>query len=129
MAGTRDDDHGKKESGTSSPPDEAALSARLSGLGDRLSTLEKTRQTAKGQTGTEEQNARSRNSMMAVGLRLSSELIAGVLVGALIGWGIDYFLSTSPLGMIVFLLLGFAAGVINVMRSAGVMAKQHDRLN
>lgn len=129
MAGTRDDDGGKTESGTSSPPDEAALSARLSGLGDRLSTLEKTRQTAKGQTGTEEKDARSRASMMAVGIRLSSELIAGVLVGALIGWGIDYFLSTSPLGMIVFLLLGFAAGVINVMRSAGVMAKQHDRLN
>lgn len=127
MTGTRDDDNGKAEPKTSSSPDEAALSARLSGLGDRLSTLEKTRQTAKSQTGTEEQNTRSRNSMMAVGLRLSSELIAGVLVGAALGWGIDYLLSTSPLGMILFLLLGFAAGVINVMRSAGVMAQQNDR--
>ena len=66
---------------------------------------------------------------MAVGLRLSSELVAGVLVGALIGWGFDRFLSTSPWGLIVFLLLGFTAGVMNVMRSAGVMAKQSERLN
>ena len=65
---------------------------------------------------------------MAVGLRLSSELVAGVLVGAALGWGFDRLLSTSPLGLIVFLLLGFTAGVINVMRSAGVMAKQSERL-
>ena len=65
---------------------------------------------------------------MAVGLRLSSELVAGVLVGAALGWGFDRLLSTSPLGLIVFLLLGFVAGVINVMRAAGVMAKQSERL-
>jgi ATP synthase protein I len=33
---------------------------------------------------------------------------------------LDRFLSTSPWGLIVFLLLGFAAGVLNVMRTAGV---------
>jgi len=65
---------------------------------------------------------------MAMGLRLSSELVAGVLVGAGLGWGFDRLLSTSPWGLIVFLLLGFTAGVINVMRTAGVMAKQHERL-
>ena len=57
---------------------------------------------------------------MARGFQLSSELIAGVVVGALIGWGFDRLLSTSPFGMIVFLLLGFTAGVLNVIRSAGV---------
>ena len=36
------------------------------------------------------------------------------------GWGFDRLLSTSPFGLIVFLLLGFAAGVLNVIRSAGV---------
>ena len=55
---------------------------------------------------------------MARGFQLSSELIAGVVVGAGIGWGIDRLLSTSPFGMIVFLLLGFPAGVVNVIRSA-----------
>ena len=57
---------------------------------------------------------------MARGFRLSSELIAGVVVGALIGWGIDHLLSISPWGLIVFVLLGFTAGVVNVIRSAGV---------
>jgi ATP synthase protein I len=56
---------------------------------------------------------------MARGFRLSSELVAGVVVGALIGWGFDRLLSTSPFGLIVFFLLGFAAGVLNVVRSAG----------
>ncbi len=56
---------------------------------------------------------------MAIGFRLSSELVAGVVVGAAIGWGFDRLLSTSPFGLIVFLLLGFTAGVVNVVRSAG----------
>lgn len=56
---------------------------------------------------------------MALGFRLSSELIAGVVVGAAIGWGFDRLLSTSPFGFIVFLLLGFVAGVVNVVRTAG----------
>jgi ATP synthase protein I len=57
---------------------------------------------------------------MARGFQLSSELIAGVVVGALLGWGFDRLLSTSPFGLIVFLLIGFVAGVLNVIRSAGV---------
>jgi ATP synthase protein I len=65
---------------------------------------------------------------MALGFRLSSELVAGVLVGGGIGWGLDRLLGISPWGLIVFLLLGFAAGVLNVMRSAGVIAKQSERL-
>src|ERR1700731_3229624 len=39
---------------------------------------------------------------------------------AVFGWGFDRLLSTSPFGLIVFFLLGFAAGVLNVIRSAGV---------
>lgn len=57
----------------------------------------------------------------AVAFRLSTELIAGVLVGALIGWLLDTFAGTSPWGMIVFVLLGFAAGVLNVLRSSGLI--------
>jgi ATP synthase protein I len=61
------------------------------------------------------------SSAMARGLRLSSELVAGVLVGAGIGWLLDHWLGISPWGMIVFLLLGFAAGILNVIRAAGVI--------
>jgi ATP synthase protein I len=55
--------------------------------------------------------------------RLSSEFIAGVAVGAGLGWFIDYVAGTSPWGLIVFLLLGFAAGVLNALRSAGLVAE------
>ena len=56
---------------------------------------------------------------MARGFPPFLELVAGVVVGAAIGWGFDRLLSTSPFGLIVFLLLGFTAGVMNVVRSAG----------
>ncbi|MDQ8730400.1 AtpZ/AtpI family protein [Bradyrhizobium sp. LHD-71] len=128
MVDTRNDEPGKKRSGDQPPADEAALSARLTDLDQRLSHLRKDRDFEKSQAGAEGQSARARASAMAVGLRLSSELVAGVFVGALIGWGFDRFLSTSPWGLIVFLMLGFTAGVMNVMRSAGVMAKQSERL-
>jgi len=60
-------------------------------------------------------------------LRLSSEFIAGVVVGAGIGWFIDRFAGTSPWGLIVFLLLGFVAGILNVLRSAGLVAEHRIR--
>jgi ATP synthase protein I len=56
-------------------------------------------------------------------LKLSSEFIAGVAVGAGLGWVVDRLAGSSPWGLIVFLLLGFCAGVLNVMRSAGVVAE------
>ncbi len=64
---------------------------------------------------------------MARGLRLSSELVGGVLVGAGIGYALDYWLSTKPWGFIVFMLLGFVAGILNLMRAAGVLAGPGDR--
>src|ERR1700710_2995780 len=107
--------------------DEAALSARLGSLDHRLSEIRGSRKIGTDQSGNEDA-AQAKASAMAVGLRLSSELVAGVLGGAALGWGFDRLLSTSPWGLIVFLLLGFTAGVLNVMRTAGVMTKQSERL-
>ena len=101
-------------------PDEAALSSRLGSLDRRLSELRDSRKLRTDQPESEGGDGAARASAMARGLRLSSELIAGVLVGAVIGWGFDRLLSTSPFGLIVFFLLGFVAGVVNVVRSAGV---------
>ncbi|NJL50672.1 MAG: hypothetical protein HC909_03095 [Blastochloris sp.] len=49
---------------------------------------------------------------------MSSEFVGGVLVGGGLGWLLDRFLGISPWGMIVFVMLGFAAAVLNVMRAA-----------
>jgi ATP synthase protein I len=122
--GTDDGGNGSRDKS----PDEAALSARLGSLDRRLSEIGDSRKIRTDLSGNEQDAAQAKASAMAVGLRLSSELVAGVLVGAALGWGFDRLLSTSPLGLIVFLLLGFVAGVINVMRAAGAMSKQSERL-
>ena len=96
------------------PTEETALSARLKRLGERLAQ-HRADPKVEAQSGP-----RSDPSALARGFRLSTELVAGVLVGAFIGWALDRWLGISPWGMIVFLLLGFAAGVINVMRAAGI---------
>ena len=98
--------------------EEAALSERLGNLNQRLSEYRDRRIKNEQPAGNSGDGA-ARASAMALGFRLSSELIAGVIVGAGIGWGFDRLLSTSPFGFIVFLLLGFVAGVVNVVRSAG----------
>ena len=110
--GTRENDQrGKAQS------DEAALSARLQRLGEGLA-----REGAKTPADDAGVDRAATASGYARGFRLSSELVAGVLVGAGIGGLIDRWLGVSPWGLIVFLLLGFAAGVLNVMRSAGLIA-------
>ncbi len=102
------------------PAEEAALSARLRNLGSKLGS------TQLGKKAEDSSSARpvADPSAMARGFRLSTELVAGVLVGAMLGWLLDRWLGISPWGLIVFLLLGFAAGVVNVMRAAGVAPGQ-----
>ena len=46
--------------------------------------------------------------------RMVIELVAGLAIGFGIGWGLDYLFNSKPLFMILFILLGMAAG-INVM--------------
>lgn len=101
------------------PDDEAALSARLQGLGKRLAQANRPSENDSGPRQTADPSA------IARGFRLSTELVAGVLVGAAIGWLLDRWLGISPWGLIVFLLLGFVAGVLNVMRAAGIVRERH----
>jgi ATP synthase protein I len=109
-----------KASGNQTSSDEAALSARLGSLDQRLSEFRDSRKAETDQTGTEDGDGAARASAMARGFQLSSELIAGVVVGAALGWGFDKLLSTSPFGLIVFFLLGFVAGVVSVVRSSRI---------
>tara|TARA_B100000795_G_C22481653_1_gene316859 strand:+ start:161 stop:463 length:303 start_codon:yes stop_codon:yes gene_type:complete len=48
--------------------------------------------------------------------RVATELLAGLLIGAGIGWTIDKWLNTSPWFLIIFFLLGGAAGILNLWR-------------
>ena len=105
--GARDDGKGDK-----AHTDEAALSARLQRLGERLA-----RDQALRPSDGPAENRATTASGYARGLRLSSELVAGVVVGAGLGLLIDHWFGTAPWGLVVFLLLGFASGVLSVVRS------------
>ena len=52
-------------------------------------------------------------------VRMGTELLASLIVGGGLGWAIDtYLLDTTPWGMVIGLILGVAAGILNVMRDA-----------
>lgn len=50
--------------------------------------------------------------------KMALDLLGGVLVGLGLGYATDWWLGTKPFGMLFFLLLGSAAGFMNVVRSA-----------
>ncbi len=58
-------------------------------------------------------------SLLGIGLRVGVEMVAAMVVGAFLGYWLDRVLHTKPFVMIVFLLLGGAAGVRNVWRVVG----------
>jgi ATP synthase protein I len=55
---------------------------------------------------------------LGIAFRVGVELVAGVVVGAAIGYGLDQWLGTTPWLMIVFFFLGAAGGMMNVYRAA-----------
>ena len=58
--------------------------------------------------------------------RFATELMAALVVGGGLGWGVDWLFGrfgfhTKPLFLIVFFVLGAAAGILNVMRAANAI--------
>lgn len=99
---------------------DADLENRLKNLDGALERRRDVRQDSEAADKARSEQAAG----FANALRLSSEFIAGVVVGAGLGWFVDRAFGTSPWGLIVFLLLGFCAGVLNVLRSAGLVAQK-----
>lgn len=103
---------------------------KLNELGKRLDELQ-TRQAA----GTK----RPPPSQSGIAARFATELVAGLVVGGGLGWGIDWLFGhfgfhTKPVFLIVFFMLGAAAGIRNVMRAATeinaeIAAKRSDKEN
>jgi len=107
MAGA-EDQSGRREGGR----DADAIRRRLDALGDKLAE-------ARGRRGPEFTAApQSQGQALGQALRLGIELVAGVAVGAFIGWALDRLFGTAPFLMVVFLGLGAAAGILNVVRTA-----------
>ncbi len=99
--------------GAGTPP-ESDLSARLR----RLETqIERKRPSAA--PGTSARPRDTSRTPLGQAMTLSTEFVAGVIAGGILGWIADHLLGTKPWGMIVLLLLGCVAGFYNVMRASG----------
>lgn len=72
----------------------------------------------------EVQQVEAPNSKLGIAFRLVAELMAGVIVGGAIGWGLDRILGTGPFLLIVMFLIGVVAGIFNVVRSAQQMNEE-----
>ncbi|HNR76969.1 MAG TPA: AtpZ/AtpI family protein [Parvularculaceae bacterium] len=72
---------------------------------------------ARGVKEAKENSRRTGSVALGRAFRVGSELLAALLVGALLGWGLDTVFSSRPWLMLVGILFGFAAGILNVNRA------------
>ncbi len=87
---------------------------RLRELGTRLDKL---------QTSQAARYKKPPPSGLGIAGRFSTELVGALIVGGGLGWGIDwlfgrFLFNTFPVFMLVFVVLGAAAGILNVVRAA-----------
>lgn len=94
------------------------LEERLKSLDSRLRKNDQSRNSGE---------KKSDNVNFSNAIRLSTEFVVAILVGVGIGWTIDRFFGTAPWAMIIFLPLGFVAGVSNIMRAAGLQTGSTDQ--
>ena len=92
--------------------DRLAEQTRVADLSERIAEFESRQQE-------ERRNSKVKipTGGMALAGRVTTELVAGVVVGTFIGWAFDNWLGTTPTLMVVFFFLGSAAGMMNVWRT------------
>lgn len=93
-----------------SPEERKALRERAADIGRRLDHVRGPDAPAP--------NAAQRGNALGQAMRIAVELVVGVAVGGFFGWFLDRQLGTRPWLLMVFLILGFAAGMLNVIRMA-----------
>jgi ATP synthase protein I len=108
------DEHRNGEAGEQ---ESDALRARLSKLSEALEAQRNAPHSSQGASGSGSgSSSGALGSALSLAFRVLSEFVAAVIVGAAIGLGIDHLAGTSPLFLVVFLLMGAAAGFWNVYR-------------
>ena len=92
--------------------DDGSIRQRLDALGEELAGAQARHHKSPAPA------PQGQGAALGQALRLGAELVAGVTVGGFIGWALDRWFGTAPLMMVVFLGLGAAAGIMNVVRTA-----------
>jgi len=83
----------------------------------RLAQLEARIAAAKG-VEAPKPHSEEHHSQAQLAWRMVIELVAGLGIGFGIGFGLDSLFGTMPIFLVLFVLLGFAAGVKTMLRSA-----------
>jgi len=78
--------------------------------------LRRLRDARKARDGDGDERPKGR-ARLGDGFQVGIELVAGMVGGLLLGWALDSWLGTRPLFLVLFLFLGFAAGMLNVYRT------------
>jgi len=92
--------------------DRAVEQTRVADLSKRIAEFESRQQEERRHRKT-----KLPTGGVALAGRVTTELVAGVVVGTFIGWAFDNWLGTTPTLMVVFFFLGSAAGMMNVWRA------------
>ena len=71
----------------------------------------------------ENKNSDKKTSLLGIAFKMSTELVAAVLVGSIIGFIFDTWFGTKPWLILTFFFVGVIAGILNVIRSAKNMQK------
>jgi len=110
------------ENGRIGPEDREAIRQRSAEIGKKLEALKSRRAPAEGSAGD------GQHAAYGTAFKIAAELIVGVVVGGGLGWALDKQFATAPWLMIVLVILGFAAGLLNVVRAAQQAQAQNEAL-
>jgi len=98
--------------GDISPEEREAFRRRSEALGKRLGAVKARRQPPPSENG------RPRGQDFGGAFHFAAEMVVGVAVGGFIGWVLDRALGTTPWLLVLFVALGFAAAMLNIIRAA-----------
>lgn len=91
---------------------------------ERLRQLDQRIAKAKGAVAPKADRKKSGVSQSEMAWRMVIDLVAGLVIGMGIGFGLDALFDTRPLFLVLFVLLGFAAGVRVMLQTAAEMTKK-----
>ena len=63
----------------------------------------------------------SQSSKLGIAFKMSTEMVAAVVVGTIIGFILDNWFGTKPWLILIFFFVGVVAGIMNVIKSAKKM--------
>jgi ATP synthase protein I len=107
----KDPAHGPGD-GEISLKDRELIRRRSSEIGKKLDAVNARRAETTGKSGT------SREGAFGLAFKYMAELVVGVVAGVILGGFLDRQFGTSPWLLVLFLMFGFAAGLLNLVRAA-----------